>query len=91
MFLYKRPTVMCLGIMKNETEILWHVIVNQWLLVCRLSAEVVQRCLIVPWLVPHETAAVSVRSVYKATSYNHAPCHVTPCKAIYTGCKDVQL
>ena len=24
------------------------------------------------WLVPHETAAVSVRSVY---TYNHAPCH----------------
>ena len=36
-----------------------------------------QRCVVVTWLVPHETGAVSARSVYTIQ-----PCHVTSCKAI---------
>ena len=37
-----------------------------------------QRCLVVTWLVPRETAAVSARFC--------TPCHVTSCKAAYVGC-----
>ena len=37
-------------------------------------------CLAVTWLVLRETSAVLVSS---GTPYNHAPCHVTSCKATY--------
>ena len=39
------------------------------------SVGYLQRCLIVTWMVPHETAAVSAHVL--CTPYNHAPCHVT--------------
>ena len=54
-----------------------------------VSTEVVyvQRCLVVTWLVPGETAAVSAHIL--CTPYNHAPCHVTSCKATYIGCMRV--
>ena len=52
-----------------------------------MSTDAVQRCLIVIWLVPHETATVSVRS----TSYNHEPCYVTSCKDTHVRCMCVYL
>ena len=39
-----------------------------------------QRCLVVRWLVPSETAAVSARSVY---TIQPLPYHVTSCKATH--------
>ena len=57
-----------------------------------LSIEVVylQRCLVVTWLIPHETAAVSAHVL--CTPCNHAPVYnVVSCKATYIGCRCVQL
>ena len=59
-----------------------------------------KRCLIVTWLVPHETAAISPQVL--CTPYKHAPFtvslhaqphvySVTSCKATQVGCMRVQL
>ena len=71
---------------------LLHVILNEWLAFGNrfwISTEVVylQRCLVVTWLVPRETAAVSAHVLWPP--YNHAPCHVTSCKTTYMRCMHV--
>ena len=49
-----------------------------------------QRCLVVTWLVPLETAAVSAHVLF--TPHNHAPMYnVTSFQATYVGCMCVKV
>ena len=44
-------------------------------------------CLVVTWLVTHETAAVSAQVM--CTPYNHVPCRIASNKATYVKCRRV--
>ena len=58
----------------RPTALLWHVILSE----C---------CLVVTWLVTHETAAVSAQVM--CTPYNHVPCRIASNKATYVKCRRV--
>ena len=45
------------------------------------TIQYLQRCLVVRWLMPREKMLLSRRIL--CTPYNHAPCHITSCKATY--------
>ena len=83
-------------VLSRLTALVLCVILNKWLLPFKaqfwIFIKVVywQCYLVVTWLVPHETAAVSTHVL--CTPYNHAPVYsVTSFRATYVGCMCVYL
>ena len=69
---------------------LYHIYLHIYLLgrrytessVCQMNVVYLQRCLVVTWLMPHETASVSAHVL--CTLYGHVSVYsVTPCAATY--------
>ena len=68
-----------------------HVILHEWLTFYSAFLNIHWSGVLtaLAWLVPHETAAISVEVL--CTSYNHAPCHFMQSHILYATCYAVSI